>query len=114
MHLLLLQGDFPGINWTQFGVAGGVIIIVIVFLYFVLKIVPTLGAIYEKVKTAEIAVREKEAEARLKEAESRIQQATGFGQLATALNEQSGVIREVVVEQRHATDKAMLMSRVNA
>lgn len=114
MKLLLLQAEVMKIDWTQFGIAGGVIVIVISFLYFVLRIVPTLGSIYERIKTAEIGVREKEADVRAKEAESRIQQATGFSELSASLRDMSGVIKEVVIEQKHATDKAILMSRVNA
>ena len=114
MSLLLLQADtIGGINWTQFGVAGGVIFVVFLFLYFILKIAPSLTATWKEVKLAEISVREKDSEARAKEAESRTQQANGFSQLAGALSQMSNVLHDVVVEQRHAVDKVMILQRVN-
>jgi|CXWL01.1.fsa_nt_gi Na+-transporting methylmalonyl-CoA/oxaloacetate decarboxylase gamma subunit len=114
MSLLLLQADFTTFNWGQFGMAAGAIFVVVVFLIFVLKIVPGLAATWERVRLAEIGVREKEAEARAKEAESRSEQANGFSQLAGALSQMSSVIHDVVVDQKHETDKAMLLMRANA
>lgn len=108
-----LQPDIGAINWTQFGVAGGVIFVVFIFLFFLLKIAPSLTSTWKEIKLAEISVREKDSEARAKEAESRSQQANGFSQLAGALSQMSSVLHDVVVEQRHAVDKVMILQRVN-
>lgn len=114
MKLLLFQAAEGAINWTQFGVAGGVIFVVFIFLVFVLKIVPGLAGIWKEVRLAEITVREKETMARSKEAESRTEQANGFSQLAGALGQLGGVIRDVVIDQRHSVEKVMILQRVNA
>lgn len=113
MTMLLLQADLSG-NWTQFGVAGGVIFVVFLVLFFLLKIAPTLTATWKEIKIAEIGVRSRETDARTKEAESRTEQANGFAQLAGALSQMSSVLHDVVIEQRHATDKVMILQRVNA
>lgn len=112
--MFLLQTDVMAINWTQFGVAGGVIFVVFIFLLFILKIVPGLASTWKEIKIAEIGVREKESEARGKEAESRSQQANGFSQLAGALSQMSNVLHDVVIENRHTTEKLMILQRVNA
>jgi len=111
---LLLQDTPLSVNWTQFGVAGGAIFVVFLVLFFLLKIAPTLTATWKEIKLAEIEVRSKETEARTQEAESRAQQAHGFSQLANALSQMSSVLHDVVIEQRHATDKVMILQRVNA
>ncbi|HMU34367.1 MAG: hypothetical protein IT171_04130 [Acidobacteria bacterium] len=112
--MILLQTDPIGVKWTEFGVAGGVIFVVFLILFFLLKIAPTLTATWKEIKIAEIGVRAQETDARTKEAESRTQQANGFSQLAGALSQMSSVLHDVVIEQRHATDKVMILQRVNA
>lgn len=112
--MLLFQSDPLSWNWTQFGMATGAIVVLFAILWFVLKIVPGLAATYERIRLAEINVREEETKTRAKEAESRAQQANGFTELAGALGQMSTVLRDVVIEQRHATDKALLLQRVNA
>lgn len=94
MHPLLLQvaiGDY-----AQWGIAGAIVLLVIVFLGFVLRSLPT----WKEVRLAEINVREKEAEARAA-------QASSFGQLSEVLN-------NIAIHQRNETEGIRIMQRVNA
>lgn len=108
MTLLLLQGT-PG-DYSQWGIAGAIVLLVLAFLGFCLRALPSwkeVKAQDKDVKLAEIAVREKEAEARAA-------QAAGFGQLSAALSSMSGVLENVTIKQKEATDKVLLLTRVNA
>jgi C4-dicarboxylate-specific signal transduction histidine kinase len=113
MSLFLLQADLTNFNWGQFGMATGAIVVLVSILVFILKIVPGIASTWKEIKLAEISVREEETKTRSKEAESRTQQANGFSQLAGALSQMSNVLHDVVIEQRHATEKVMILQRVN-
>jgi predicted nucleic acid-binding Zn-ribbon protein len=128
MSLYLFQADPTSIDWTQFGVAGGAIFIVVAFLIFFLKIVPSVVAIFDKrsaddkeIKLAELEIRRAENETRGKEAESRIENAQGLGKLGDALTtlgstlgQLGSVLENVIVEQHHGMEKLLLLQRVNA
>jgi hypothetical protein len=109
MTLLLFQ-DLSLPNLVQYGQAGLMGLMFIAFLFFLLRALPVWKQIKDgdkEVKIAEIAVREKEAEARAA-------QATSFGQLSGALSSISDVLNNVAIKQKEATDKVLILSRVNA
>lgn len=111
MLLLLLQSD-PGAasTYAQWGIAGAIVFLVVVFLWTGLKALPTWKGVKDgdkDVRLAEIKVRETEAEAR-------VQQATSFTELSSALGSISDVLNNVAIKQKEATDKVLILSRVNA
>jgi len=89
-------------DYSQWGIAGAIVFMVIVFLGFLLKAMPS----WKDVRLAEIAVREKEAE-------SRAAQATSFGLLSDALKSMSEVLNNVAVAQRHATEEVRISQRIS-
>lgn len=107
MSVLLFQADTIAFDWTQFGVASGAIFLVVIFLFFLVKILPTMAGTWKEVRLAEVTCREKEAE-------SRAAQAASVGQLSGALQSMSDVLNNVAVEQRQATEDVRLQQRVNA
>ena len=111
MPLLLLQTDgLTGIDWTQFGVAGGVIFIVVVFLIFLLKALPT----YKEIKNREFDVRTEEAKVTGQISTALLQSATAQSQLAGSLEALGSTISTVVTEQRKTTDNLIILQRSTA
>jgi hypothetical protein len=93
--MFLLQVTDPS-TYAQFGIAGALVMLIVVFLGFVLKALPT----WKEVRLAEITVREKEADARAA-------QSTSFGKL-------SDVLDSIAVKQKEDINKVLLLQRVNA
>ena len=107
--LLMFQTDMT-IDWTQFGVAGGVIFIVVVFLIFLLKALPT----YKEIKNREFDVRTEEAKVTGQISTALLQSATAQSQLAGSLEALGSTISTVVVEQRKTTDNLIILQRSTA
>jgi hypothetical protein len=111
LPLLLLQSDPATASaYAQWGIAGAIVFLVVVFLWTGLKALPTWKGVKDgdkEVRLAEINVREKEAEARA-------QQAASFAELSGALSSISDVLNNVAIKQKEATDKVLILSRVNA
>jgi hypothetical protein len=103
MKFLLLQAGLDTSTYAQFGIAGALVMLIFVFLGCLLKALPS----WKEVRLAEIKVRETEAEARTA-------QATSFGQLSGALSSISEVLNNVAIKQKEATDKVLILQRVNA
>ena len=107
MFPLLLQAESVALDWTQFGVAGGVIFIVVVFLVFLLKAMPT----YRDIKNREFDVRTEEAKVTGQISTALLQSATAQSQLAGSLEALGSTISTVVVEQRKTTDNLIILQR---
>lgn len=90
-------------DYSQWGIAGAIVLLVLAFLGFCLRALPSWKDVKsqdKEVKLAEIAVREKEAEARAA-------QAVSFGQLSEVLN-------NVAVKQHKETEALRIMQRANS
>jgi len=109
MPLLLFQ-ETMAFDWTQFGVAGGVIFVVVVFLFFLLKALPT----YKEIKNREFDVRTEEAKVTGQISTALLQSATAQSQLAGSLEALGSTISTVVVEQRKTTDNLIILQRSTA
>lgn len=106
MPLLLLQsaGDF-----SQWGVAGAVLMLVVVFLGFLLKVLPT----WRDVKSREFDVRTEEAKVSGQISTAILQSANAQSQLAGAIDSLGGTLNHIAVEQRKTTDNLLILQRVN-
>jgi len=94
-------------DWTQFGVAGGVIFIVIAFLYFLIRALPT----YKEIKTQEFTVRTEEARVHGQIGTALMQSANAQSGLATAIESLGGTLNTIAVEQRKVTENLAILQR---
>jgi hypothetical protein len=90
-------------NWQQIASGGAVLMMFALLLWFILKLVPS----WERLKIREFDTRDKEAG-------SRAEQAASMSQLASGIGQMSGVLKDVAVEQRKATEIVEILQRANA
>lgn len=98
------------INWSEFGTAAGVLFLVVVFLLFILKALPT----WSSIKSREFDVRTEEAKVTGQISTALLQSAAAQTQLAGSLEALGNTIRTVVVEQRKTTDNLIILQRSTA
>jgi hypothetical protein len=103
--LYILQAS--EISWPQVALWGPTIIILMLVLGFLIRMAP----IWKDVRFRELEVREKENETRGQIAQSLTQLGAGLTALGTGLGEMSGVLRDVAVEQRKATEVLEIIQR---
>lgn len=90
--LLLFQSELGWEKWIGESV---VFALVIVFLIFILRALPT----WKEIKLAEINVRDKESVA--------------LGALGNSMNQIGTTLKEVAIEQRRATENVRILQRAN-
>jgi len=109
--LLFQEPTFPFWGWGQIAMTGGqTVILVIVVLWFLMKMAPT----WKELKLREFTVREEEAKVGIEQANALEAIAKALTGLGSALSKSTDVLNMVVLEQRRATDSVRLLQRINA
>lgn len=105
-----MQSETGALDWTQFGMAGAVVFVVVAILFAILKGLPT----YRDIKNREFDVRTEEAKVTGQISTALLQSATAQSQLAGSLEALGSTISTVVVEQRKTTDNLIILQRSTA
>lgn len=108
MLLFILQTVLP--EWERWVGQGVAVTLVIVFLGFLLRALPT----WKEVKIEEFKIRQKEAEASGQVAGSLTLLANAQIQQSAALGQLGETIKDIAIEQKKATDNVLILQRVNA
>ena len=108
--LLLLQAEpTAAIDWTQFGLAGGVIFVVVVFLWFLLKALPT----WKDIKNREFDTRTEEAKVNGQISTALLESAHAHSHLGTAIEKMSEVIENVAIKQERTAENLKILQRAS-
>lgn len=107
MSLAFFQAETAAFDWTQFGVAGGVIFIVVAFMFFLLKALPT----WKSIKDREFDVRTEEAKVTGQISTALLQSGNAQGQLAGAVESLGTMLSNIAIEQRKTTDNLIILHR---
>lgn len=91
------------IGWDKIIALPAAILVVFGILYFAFRALP----IWKEVRLAEINVRQSEAL-------SRVNEAGVFGKFTEAINLMSGVLKDIVIDQKHDNENTRLLQRATA
>lgn len=111
MNLLLLLSEAPpGFEWERWVGEGVAVLLVIVFLGFLLRAMPT----WKEIKMKEFDVRSKEAETSGQVAVSLVHFADAQNRLADTLGQLGTTVKDIAIEQKKATDNVLILQRMNS
>ena len=91
------------VGWKEIIALPAALLVLFGMLYFAFRALP----IWKEVRLAEIKVRESEAL-------SRVNEAGVFGKFTEAINLMSGVLKDIVIDQKHDNENTRLLQRATA